>query len=117
MINYDSFLSRAAEKMLESAIRKMGTVLAQGRDLISFAPGYPSPDTFPWADFQDITRDLLSGRDGAVLQYGATRGYRPLVECIAAISFLTVRSPNTAPSRIDRKQPITAASVVVTTPK
>ena len=39
------------------------------------------------------------------------------VECIAAISFFSVRSPNSMPSRIDRKQPITAASVVVTTPK
>ena len=36
-------------------------------------------------DFQAITQDLLSGRDGAVLQYGLTRGYRPLLECIAAI--------------------------------
>src|SRR6266446_3664289 len=33
------------------------------------------------------------------------------VECIAAISFFIVRSPNTAPSRIERKQPITAASL------
>ena len=39
------------------------------------------------------------------------------VECIASTSFCQVRSPNTKPSRIDRKQPITAASVVVTTPK
>ena len=39
------------------------------------------------------------------------------VECIASISLFTVSSPNMAPSRIDRKQPITAASVVVTTPK
>ena len=43
MINYDPFLSRSAEKMKESAIRKMGGVAAQGRDIISFAPGYPAP--------------------------------------------------------------------------
>ena len=63
----------------------MGTLVAQRRDIISFAPGYPAPDTFPWAEFQEIARELLSGRDGAVLQYGPTRGYRPLLECIAAI--------------------------------
>ena len=39
------------------------------------------------------------------------------VECIASITRLTVSSPNTKPSSSERKQPITAASVVVTTPK
>ena len=78
MINYDAFLSRSAERMQESAIRKMGTVLAQGRDIISFAPGYPAPDTFPWTEFREITSELLSGAEGAVLQYGPTRGFRPL---------------------------------------
>ena len=47
MINYDAFLSRAAEQMQESAIRRMGSILAQGRDIISFAPGYPAPRDFP----------------------------------------------------------------------
>ena len=46
MIDYDRFLSRSAAAMKESAIRKMGTILAQGLDVISFAPGYPAPDTF-----------------------------------------------------------------------
>lgn len=85
MINYDAFLSRAGEQMQGSAIRKMGTVLAQNRDIISFAPGYPAPETFPWRDFQDIARDLLSGTDGTVLQYGPTRGHRPLLEQIVGI--------------------------------
>jgi 2-aminoadipate transaminase len=85
MINYDAFFSRSAERMKESAIRKMGGVLAQGRDIISFAPGYPAPETFPWTDFQEIAAALLSGKDGSVLQYGPTRGYRPLLEVIASV--------------------------------
>lgn len=85
MINYDSFFSRAAEHMQGSAIRRMGTVLAQSRDIISFAPGYPAPDTFPWADFAEIARELLTGADGSVLQYGPTRGYKALVESIVEI--------------------------------
>jgi 2-aminoadipate transaminase len=85
MMNYDSFLSRAAERMKESAIRRMGTLLAQGTDIISFAPGYPAAETFAWAEFQDIARELLAGTDGSVLQYGATRGYRPLLETIAGL--------------------------------
>ncbi len=85
MTNHDQFLSRAAEQMKESAIRRMGTVLASGRDIISFAPGYPAPETFPWAEFREIAAELLSGGDGGVLQYGPTRGYRPLLETILAI--------------------------------
>jgi 2-aminoadipate transaminase len=85
MTNYDRFLSRAAEGMQESAIRRMGTVLAQKRDIISFAPGYPAADTFPWPEFQEIARELLAGADPSVLQYGPTRGYRPLLEAVAGI--------------------------------
>ncbi len=98
MINYDAFISRAAEHMKESAIRKMGTVLAQARDIISFAPGYPAPQTFAWTDFQEIARELLSGADGSVLQYGPTRGYRPLLDTIAGI--MDGRSVRTTPDRL-----------------
>jgi DNA-binding transcriptional MocR family regulator len=35
--------------------------------------------------FRTITGELLSGSDGNVLQYGPTRGYRPLVEALDAI--------------------------------
>ena len=97
MIDYSNFLSRAAGHMQESAIRRMGTILAQRRDIISFAPGYPAPETFPWQEFREITRELLSGEEGAVLQYGATRGYRPLLEVIAEI----MRRRN-APTSMDR---------------
>lgn len=82
MTNYDLFLSRAGAAMQESAIRKMGTVLAQARDIISFAPGYPDPETFAWESFRAITAELLSGRDGSVLQYGPTRGHKPLLGAI-----------------------------------
>jgi 2-aminoadipate transaminase len=98
MIDYDAFLSRAAEQMKESAIRKMGGVLAQGRDIVSFAPGYPAPQTFAWADFQEIARELLTGADSSVLQYGPTRGYRPLLEAISGI--MAQRGVNTPVERL-----------------
>jgi 2-aminoadipate transaminase len=85
MTDYEQFLSRAAVGMRESAIRKMGTVLAQARDIISFAPGYPDPATFAWQEFRAITADLLDGRDGSVLQYGPTRGHRPLLAALVEI--------------------------------
>ena len=98
MINYDAFFSRSAEQMQESAIRKMGTVLAARREVISFAPGYPAHETFPWTEFTEITRELLTGADGDVLQYGPTRGYRPLLDAIVEI--MAARGVQTAPDRL-----------------
>lgn len=84
-MNYDTLLSRAGERMQQSAIRQMGTVAAQAADIISFAPGYPSPEAFAWSDYQAIAARLLSGRDPTVLQYGPTRGYAPLVELLVEL--------------------------------
>ncbi len=98
MMNYTDFLSQAAAGMQESAIRRMGAILAQNRDLISFAPGYPAPETFPWADFSDIAHELLSGSHANALQYGATRGFRPLLEMIAGI--MQARGVTTAMDRL-----------------
>lgn len=78
MIDYNQFLSKAGARLRPSAIRQMGTVLAGATDMISFAPGYPAEDAFPWEAFREIAHELLTGADGSVLQYGATRGYRPL---------------------------------------
>lgn len=85
MTTYDHFLSRSGELMRQSAIRQMGTVLAQATDMISFAPGYPAEDAFPWSALQEIARELLSGADGSVLQYGPTRGHLPLREAIVEL--------------------------------
>ena len=52
--------------------------------MISFAAGYPAPEMFPWEDLQSIAGDLLAKHDGNTLQYGATRGYRPLIEHLLA---------------------------------
>jgi 2-aminoadipate transaminase len=73
-------LSRAARRFQESAIRRTGILGAAVPGLISFAAGYPAPEVFPWEDLRAITNDLLARHDGSALQYGATRGYRPLIE-------------------------------------
>ncbi len=77
-------LSNAAQQFQESAIRRAGILGAAVPGLISLAAGYPSPDVFPWDDLQSITTDLLARRDANTLQYGATRGYRPLIEQLLA---------------------------------
>jgi len=98
MTNYDSFFSRAAATMRESAIRQMGTVLSQAQDMISFAPGYPAEDQFPWIALTDIARELLDGHDGSVLQYGPTRGYRPLRE--ATVDLMRTRGIASSADRV-----------------
>ena len=85
MIDYDKFLSRAGESMQGSAIRKMGVVAAGIPDIISFAPGYPDPAVFAWAEFREIALALLGGDDPNALQYGPTRGYPPLIEALSSI--------------------------------
>lgn len=84
-MHFDPFLSRAGESMQESAIRKMGAMLAAAPDMISFAPGYPDEATFPWEEFTAIAHELMASQKGGVLQYGATRGYRPLIEVIQGL--------------------------------
>ena len=86
MTSYDAFLSPLGRNLHESVLRKMGQVIAsRSGDLISFAAGYPDPTGFPWDDFRAIAAELLSGKDGSVLQYGPTRGYRPLLESILGV--------------------------------
>lgn len=82
MTEYDRFLSPTGRHLHESAIRRMGTVVAREADMVSFAAGYPDPGSFPWDELREITRELLSGSDHGVLQYGPTRGYTPLLESI-----------------------------------
>jgi 2-aminoadipate transaminase len=85
MIDYDDFFSRVAHTTQGSAIRKMGVMALKAPDMISFAPGYPDPAMFAWQDFRQIAHEVLTGTDPSVLQYGPTRGYRPLLESVCAI--------------------------------
>ena len=85
MINYEQYFSEAGRVLRESPIRKMGTVLAASREVISFAPGYPADESFAWDEFRAIADDLLTRRSNDLLQYGATRGYRPLLDTIIGI--------------------------------
>jgi 2-aminoadipate transaminase len=90
MSEYDKFLSPAGRQLHESAIRRMGTVIARTPGVVSFAAGYPDPTSFPWGDLREIATELLSGADASALQYGPTRGYEPLIETILEV--LSARS-------------------------
>ncbi|MCL4811208.1 MAG: PLP-dependent aminotransferase family protein [Vicinamibacteraceae bacterium] len=84
-MSFEHLLSRAGERMQQSAIRQMGTVAASLPDVISFAPGYPAPETFAWDDYRTIADDVLSGADGTALQYGPTRGFGPLLDTLVSL--------------------------------
>lgn len=77
-------ISKAARQFQESAIRRIGALSGSIPGLISLSAGYPAPEMFPWDDLQAIANRLLAKHDGNTLQYGATRGYRPLIEHLLA---------------------------------
>jgi 2-aminoadipate transaminase len=86
-MDYDRFLSSTGRQLAESAIRRMGTVVARSTtDLVSFAPGYPAPELFPWTALREISDALMNGTHPDALQYGPTRGYEPLLEAIVGLS-------------------------------
>jgi len=86
MTSYDKYLSPVGRQLHESAIRRMGTVVARAQgDLVSFAPGYPDSTLFPWDELREITASLLTGSDGSTLQYGPTRGYQPLLDALVGV--------------------------------
>ena len=85
MTEYEKFLSPMGRQLHESAIRRMGTVVARETDVVSFAAGYPDPGSFPWEELRGITSELLRGSEHSVLQYGPTRGYKPLLESVVPL--------------------------------
>ena len=94
MTDYNRFLSPTGQQLTESAIRRMGTVVARATDMVSFAPGYPDATLFPWEELRAICAELLTGRDLNALQYGPTRGHGPLLEAVLGI--LAARHIHTA---------------------
>jgi 2-aminoadipate transaminase len=98
MRNPADYLSANGRALRESAIRKASDLESAAPDLISLAGGFPDPSVFPWDDVREIARSVLDGSDPAVLQYGLTRGYRPLIE--AAAEILRARNVQAAASEI-----------------
>lgn len=76
-------LSQRAQKMTSSAIREILKV-TERPEVISFAGGLPSPDTFPVARLREKATAVLTDGPAPALQYGPTEGYLQLREWIAA---------------------------------
>ena len=66
-----------------SAIRELFKLLGKP-GIISFAGGFPDSAMFDVAGITEASNKALSEEPGAALQYGATEGYQPLREQLAA---------------------------------
>jgi len=74
--------SERANQLQSSVIREILKV-TQRPDIISFAGGLPSPETFPVAEMKAAFDKVLSENGKVALQYGPTDGYPPLRAWIA----------------------------------
>ena len=66
-----------------SAIRELFKLLGKP-GIISFAGGFPDSAMFDVDGIREASMKALSEEPGAALQYGATEGYNPLREQLAA---------------------------------
>ncbi len=71
-----------AEQLQSSVIREI-LKITQRPEVISFAGGLPSPETFPVERMRAAFDKVLSENGKVALQYGPTDGYAPLREFIA----------------------------------
>src|SRR6266536_545657 len=76
--SWEQRFSNAARGMRFSAIRRM-SALIEKPGIISFAPGQPSPDTFPVDAVAENPDDVLRREGAACFQYILTRGLAPLL--------------------------------------
>lgn len=73
--------SCSATAMRPSPIRELFKLI-QKPGMISFAGGLPDPEIFPVQEFAACT-EVLRGQGRVALQYGATEGYKPLLDILA----------------------------------
>jgi 2-aminoadipate transaminase len=78
----NKFYSKNALNMKRSEIRELLKFTRQP-DIISFAGGLPGPETFPVAEFENISCQILREKGDVALQYGPTEGEKPLREEVA----------------------------------
>ena len=76
-----NFSQRIAD-LKPSAIREIFKSLTDPQ-IISFAAGNPSPESFPAKELSHISADIFAHSSTAALQYSITEGYTPLREEIA----------------------------------
>lgn len=95
MNNY-AFASRM-QNLSGNAIREIFHLISKP-NMISFAGGLPAPTTFPCQAVAEVTQKLMQEKGVEILQYGATEGYKPLLESTA--TFLSKMGVHVEPSQV-----------------
>ena len=78
----NTILSANARNMRRSAIRDLLNVTSRP-GMISFAGGFPDPNTFPVEQLKEIMHDVLEQESVSALQYGPTEGNPRLRDALA----------------------------------
>jgi len=82
MINdLDQILSASAKRMKRSVIREL-LKMTQRPELISFAGGLPSPESFPVEQLKQVVVEVLDTDSARALQYSETEGDKRLREIL-----------------------------------
>ncbi len=79
--DFQKILSTNVKGMKRSAIREL-LKLTGDPEIISFAGGLPSPDSFPIQQLKEIVNEVLDEDGASALQYGATEGDTRLRELL-----------------------------------
>ncbi len=66
-----------------SAIREI-LKLSSTPGMIPFSAGNPAPEAFPFAEIENISKEILETEPISALQYSVTEGYNPLRESVKA---------------------------------
>lgn len=93
----DITLSKRAQGLTSSAIREILKV-TERPEVISFAGGLPSAETFPVERIREATAKVLQDAPQAALQYGPTEGFGPLREWLSG--HMASKGANVPASRI-----------------
>src|SRR5918996_4641503 len=77
----DLFAARARGEVGEGLAEILA--LAGNTDLISFAGGFPDPQTFPSAVAAELMRELVAAGDSSAMQYAPTAGLPSTLDALA----------------------------------
>jgi 2-aminoadipate transaminase len=72
-LNFEELFSINSKRMKKSVIREL-LKLTSKPEIISFAGGLPSPDSFPIKEVKEIVNEVLDNEGKVALQYSATEG-------------------------------------------
>src|SRR5436853_6943509 len=96
-VDYEDLMSIMARSMRPNQIRRLTPLLARG-DMISFAAGAPSPETFPYEELAEMSARAIRDNGRIALQYGPTRVQGQLLQEIPA--YITASATESDPVHI-----------------